>query len=154
MDLNSLLTDAEIESVTQGLIDDFLLPKFEELGMDATGQWKNELEPRVNEIWGMDYTEYLVNGRSPGGMPPVDKIEEWVKAKFGYSGNDAKSMAWAVAKSIQQRGTTWYQDGGTDLLNVLHSDECIDWLNDAISKLLAPKLVDEFSTILKTVEWH
>ncbi len=60
------LKDEQIIEVMQGVINDFLKPKFISLGMNASGQWLNSLEARANngngEIWGMDYTYYLANG--------------------------------------------------------------------------------------------
>ena len=69
------IPDELIISTMQGVIDLFLKPKFNELGMSASGQWLDSLEPLVvngnGEIWGMDYTYWLANGRKPGKAPPI-----------------------------------------------------------------------------------
>ena len=44
-------------------------------------------------------------GRRPGKMPPVDAIELWVNRKLGLQGNEAKSVAFLVARAIGRRGT-------------------------------------------------
>jgi hypothetical protein len=145
-----------IISTMQGVIDNFLKPKFIELGMNASGQWLETLEPRVNngngEIWGMDYTYFLANGRKPGKRPPVSALIPWVNAKFGIGGKEAVSIAWAVAKKIENEGTEYYPEG-TDLLNILYSKEVTDYIysqlregfNIEINKILIKQLNDNFS---------
>ncbi len=51
------------------------------------------------------YGVVMEHGREPGGkMPPVDAIKLWVVRKLGLSGDEATSVAWAVAKSIAKKG--------------------------------------------------
>ena len=51
-----------------------------------------------------EYWKYLEYG-TPPHMPPVDAIEDWVKVKFGLSGKEGRSVAWAVAFHIKKYGT-------------------------------------------------
>lgn len=44
-------------------------------------------------------------GRGAGKQPPIEAIEEWVTAKFGFVGKEATEFAWAVAKKIAKIGT-------------------------------------------------
>ena len=150
------LPDEIIIETMQGVIDNFLKPKFIELGMNASGQWLDSLEPRIvdgnGEIWGVDYTYWLANGRKPGKIPPVSALIPWVNAKFGIGGKEAVSIAWAVAKKIEQEGTSYYPNG-TDLLEVLKSKEVIDFVNSKlqaeitveINKILKKQLNDNFA---------
>lgn len=150
------IPDELIIQTIQGVIDNFLNPKFIELGMNASGQWLNTLEPRVNqgngEIWGMDYTYWLANGRKPGKRPPVSVLIPWVNAKFGIGGKEAVSIAWAVAKKIENEGTEYYPQG-TDLLEILHSPEVINYIYSQlqegftveINKILIKQLHDNFT---------
>lgn len=150
------IPDELIIQTMQGVIDNFLKPKFIELGMNATGSWLNALEPRVNngngEIWGMDYTYWLVNGRKPGKAPPVSALLPWVNAKFGIGGSEALSVAFAVSKKIQKEGTEYYPEG-TDLLSILNSPEVINYIYSQlqegvtveINKILIKQLHDNFS---------
>lgn len=140
----------------QGVIDNFLKPKFISLGMNATGQWLESLEPRANngtgEIWGMDYTYWLANGRKPGTAPPTSALIPWVTAKFRVGGNEAKGIAFAVAQKIKNEGTKYYPEG-TDLLTILQSKEVIDYIYSKfqegftieINKILIKQLNDNFS---------
>ena len=150
------LSDEIIIETIQEVIDNFLKPKFIELGMNASGQWLNSLEVRVNdgngEMWGMDYTYWLANGRKPGKRPPISALIPWVNAKFGIGGKEAVSIAWAVAKKIEQEGTSYYPNG-TDLLEVLQSKEVLDYVNSKfqtaitieINKILKKQLNDNFA---------
>ena len=51
------------------------------------------------------YARYVEYGRKPGKMPPPDILEAWAYKKFRLSHKDARSMAWALARSIAKKGT-------------------------------------------------
>lgn len=140
----------------QGVIDEFLKPKFISLGMNASGQWLESLTPMVvngnGEIWGMDYTYWLAHGRRPGTKPPISALLPWVTAKFGIGGKEALSIAFAVSKKIEKEGTEYYPNG-TDLLEVLHSKEVTNYIYSRykiafeveINKILKKQLDDNFA---------
>jgi hypothetical protein len=44
-------------------------------------------------------------GRKPGPPPPVDAIEYWVRRKLGIDGNEARHVAYLIARAIGRRGT-------------------------------------------------
>lgn len=155
IDIPKMPDDIIIQTM-QGVIDLFLKPKFISLGMNATGKWLNSLEARAvngnGEIWGMDYTYFLVNGRKPGKMPPVSALLPWVNAKFGIGGKEAISIAFAVATKIKNEGTNYYPEG-TDLIEVLNSQECRTyvteqlqtWFTIEITKVLKKQINDNFA---------
>lgn len=145
-----------IQRVLTEVVELFLKPKFIELGMNASGRWLDSLEVRVNvnrgEIWGMDYTYYLQNGRASGNRPPISPLVQWVGYKFGYSGQQAVSTAYAIANKISKEGTEYYPQG-TDLLDVLQSKECLDYINRQIGQyLLSEVRIDMIKRIKKTLE--
>ncbi|MDV4026561.1 hypothetical protein CMT52_19735, partial [Elizabethkingia anophelis] len=115
--------DKEIEAVLQKVVDNFLKPRFKELGMNASGEWLQNVGISVVDDSGTidarAYSEELAKGRKPGKLPPVKQIEKWVNVKLGLSGNEAKSVAWAISKKIEKEGTSWYKKGGSDLIEVL-----------------------------------
>ena len=141
--------EIDIEEIVVATVNEFLIPKFMELGMNATGNWIDELTVSGNELWGADYSYYLIHGRRPGAMPPIAAIEKWVRAKFGLTGREATSMAWAVATKIKNEGTSWYQQGGSDLLEVLQSQETIDFMSEKAGERLKAKVQDELIRELK-----
>lgn len=142
--------------ILQGVIDNFMIPRFMELGMDATHTWLQNIQPRVIEgvgyIYGMDYTYFLANGRAPGRRPPASALLPWVNAKFGIGGQEALSIAFAVATKIGKEGTRFYPDG-TDLLEILNSNEVKQYiytnlgqaLTVEISALMVKQIRDNFN---------
>lgn len=53
----------------------------------------------------LPYAAVMDDGRAPGKMPPVNAIFPWVQDKIKTkSKEEAMSIAWAVAKSIEQNG--------------------------------------------------
>jgi len=128
-----LIPDAKIEEILNEVIRLYLIPKHNELGMKATGEWINSLEAKGNVIRGRKYTEQLVWGRKPGNAPPITPLENWVKAKFGITGKEATSFAFAISKKIAKEGTTWHKKGGSDLLEVLETSEVLNYINSKIA---------------------
>jgi hypothetical protein len=131
------LSNEEIIKIMQGVIDNFLKPKFISLGMNATGSWLNSLEARANdgngEIWGNDYSYWLANGRAPNKDKSPEAIthfskwagfyifKPWMQSK-GMTGNP-----YALARHIAVNGTKAHPNG-TDLLEVLESKEVIEYI--------------------------
>ncbi|WP_257657709.1 hypothetical protein [Parapedobacter lycopersici] len=132
---------------------DVLIERHRELGMEATGEWISSLEARAGhnsgEIWGAHYTEQLVFGRGPGNRPPIAPLERWAKAKFGVSGKEATSMAFAVANKIASEGTTWHQKGGSDLLEVFEDPKVVETFFYQIGAYLTMTVADELTRSLK-----
>lgn len=147
-----VVPESIINEVLTDVVEMYLKPKFIELGMNASGQWLNSLEVRTSlnrgEIWGMDYTEYLVNGRRPGNRPPIAPLVEWVQNKFGYVGQQATSTAFAIANKIAKEGTEYYPDG-TDLLEVLNSREVTEFINNRIGEYIIEDTKLQFERIIK-----
>jgi hypothetical protein len=135
-----IIPDTLLNEIMNEVINRWLIPKFNELGMNATGEWLSSLEVRTEvnkgEIWGRQYTEQLVYGRKPGNRPPIAPIERWVNAKLNIHGPEGRSMAFAIANKIAQEGTSWYQQGGTDLIEVLSQPEVTDYVNSRVGNYL------------------
>ena len=51
------------------------------------------------------YASYVEYGRKRGKMPPPDILEAWAYKKFRLSHKEARSAAWALARSIAKKGT-------------------------------------------------
>jgi len=147
-------SDETILAAMQGVIDNFLIPKFIELGMNASGSWIAALEARAvdgrGEIWGLDYTYYLVNGRAGGKRPPVAPLISWVGSKFGLTGQEAVSAAYAIATKIEREGTNYYPSG-TDLLEVLSNPEVSQYVYTMIGADLAGQVRTEITRNAKLI---
>lgn len=141
------ITEPEIITIIQKVVNDVLIRRFTELGMNATGQWLESLEVVAKDskgiIRGQDYTEYLAKGRAGGSLPPIAPLTKWVTAKFGVGGKQAVSIAWAVAKKIQREGTTHYQKGGTDLLEILSEPNTLEIINTEVQQKITVSITKE-----------
>lgn len=157
------IPDELIIQTMQGVIDNFLKPKFISLGMNASGQWLETLEPRVNngngEIWGQDYTYWLNNGRGPNKDQSPEKLKAWA---YYYGINVIKPWASAkgivfdnpiaVAYNIAKYGTKSRPER-IDFLDVLSSQEVISYIYSQlqkgftveINKILKKQIDDNFA---------
>lgn len=138
----------EIEQILQEVVDKFLIPKFHELEMNASGEWVQNVEVEAEGDNGVIkaryYTEYLTKGRPPSEkLPPISAIKKWVMAKFGKSDKEAESMAWAVAYKIKKEGTKWHTEDGSELVTVLESQQVVDYIQDRMAGLLRVKVAEE-----------
>lgn len=147
------IDDNKIRDVMQGVIDGYLIPRFVQLGMNATGKWIHSLQADavngVGYIKGMHYTQQLVNGRAPGKRPPIAPLQEWVSYKLGLYGNEGRSVAFAIATKIEREGTDYYPEG-TDLLEVLNSKEVQQYIYNEIGSYFKGQLVTE----IKRMAWQ
>lgn len=158
------IPDELIIQTIQGVIDNFLKPKFISLGMSASGKWLETLEARVNngngEIWGQDYTYWLNNGRLPNKDQSPDKLKAW---SYWYGINVIKPWAQskgivfdnpiAVAYSIARKGTKSRPERIGFLEEILNSSEVLNYIYSQlqegitveINKILIKQLNDNFS---------
>lgn len=52
----------------------------------------------------LEHGEPVESGTKPH-FPPLDPLQFWVENKLGYSGKEARSIAYAIAVKISQKGT-------------------------------------------------
>lgn len=134
------ITENEIKQLMGEVVDKYLIPKFKSYGMNATGEWlenvRGTARGTTGVIRGRDYTRYLANGRKPGSYAPIQPLKRWAKVKFGVGDRRATSIAFAVSTKLKQRGSKWYEQGGTDLINILNSDEVLSFLRERLRKIL------------------
>ncbi len=82
------------------------------LGKNNTGNLINSLQCEITDsddklsinIYGADYLKVVDKGRSPGKQPPVSKLLPWVRSKNIQIGKTPESAAFAIAKSIGEKG--------------------------------------------------
>jgi hypothetical protein len=73
------------------------------LQWDLSGRAMN-LKGRVFSSAGHNY--YVEHGRGPGGFPPIDAIQLWVRRKLAVgSEEEVAAVAYLVGRAIAQRGT-------------------------------------------------
>jgi len=93
-----------------------------------------------------DYWKWAGNGRPPGGMPPVSKLERWAKKK-----GLGKGAGWAVAKKIQKEGSKDYREGKENIfLQVINEEqENIEFITDALMKDASIEIFTELEKLQK-----
>lgn len=86
--------------------------------VNASGELDRSFEYRITdngmEILANDYVYYLLYGRKPGRKPPFQAIRDWIDQKGivpneGNTSANRDSLAWAIVKSIANKGTSIYQ---------------------------------------------
>ena len=141
MEKNEVISDAEIKRILTNVIERFLIPKFYTLGLEASGNWRAQLEVRKSSIFGTKYTEQLVYGRQPGTFAPIQPLKEWAKIKLGLDDRQALGAAFAISKTLKEKGSLIYQNGGSDLLEVLNSNQVLDYINTEIGNYISQQTV-------------
>lgn len=127
-ELETRLADPQVlERIIEEVIQAFLVPRFDDYGMDATGEWKANIRAEGNKVIGRSYTEQLEYGRRPGTPPPIAPLIRWVEAKLGLAGKEGIGVAYAIRNKIAKEGTTWYKQGGTQLLEALQEPAAIEY---------------------------
>ncbi len=140
-DPNDVLSD-QMDLLRQDFIK-----SYDELGMRASGEWAKHLESSgielaghmIGRVVGLPYTTQLVKGRKPGKMPPTKFIEQWIKHK-GIKAKDPrmkiKQLAFAIAMKIKKKGTKYYQQGGTDLIDRVMTPERIRTIIEKVGEAM------------------
>lgn len=145
----------EFEQIKQELIK-----RHDELGMRASGKWAESLEveiqsspPKISaKITGLNYTEQLQFGRRPGRRPPIEAIKQWILDKpitFIEAEISLTSLAFAIATNIAKRGTRYYQQGGTDLVDSVISEQKTNSILNSIGDSYIEPIISGFITQLK-----
>lgn len=145
------------------LADD-LRAKHIELGMKASGNWVNNLIVDVTtvgktlfeaKIIGPAYTQQLINGRKPGKQPPIEAIEDWIRSKSAFNRieNDIalRSIAFAIARTIAEKGTKYYQKGGTELLDAVVTTDRILRIINLVGGAMIDEVVGELRTNMQSI---
>lgn len=132
-----------------------LIAKHKELGMSASNKWIETIESKVTPVSGVilaqDYTEYLVNGRKAGKFPPIDAIKKWIIDKGISSDLPINSLAFVIARSIARKGTKYFQQGGTDLLDAVLTPRRISNIIDRLGSSMTVKVLETLGETFETV---
>ena len=133
----SELIIAELEIFNQSIKD-----SLDGKNITNTGTAKKSIRIEVDnnsyKSIGIFYLEFLDSGRGSGGIPPINKIQNWVKTKLGVTDEkESLSIAFAVAKKIQKLGTEIFENPAKGI----QLDEKIAELKKNIESKIAEKTV-------------
>ena len=149
------------ESITkllEGIRAD-IIQEQEDKKIRASGDSAKSLKNKVKEVsgnitgtlTGSSYFHFQEYGRSPGTMPPVDAIKQWIKEK-GIKPVDISetSLAWAIAKKIQKSGTRAKRNESPrlDIVGIIEKNMAEN--RDEIRKAMFNQFKTEYGKILKT----
>lgn len=88
-----------------------LIQKYDELGLRASGKYERNLDASVKGnkliMFGSNHSQFMEQGRRPGGFPPRKAIEDWIDNKQGIPKvfkEKKKQFAFIIARKIAQEG--------------------------------------------------
>ena len=147
-------SETEILMILEEVVDNFLLPRFEQLKMEASGEWRQSIETVYDgadqgRIRGRFYSYWLAHGRAGNRDQSPEALRRWaVWAGKSFIGDWVRDKGIAadpiaVAYSIAKRGTSWKAKGGSNLLEVLEEPETIAYIQKRMRAIVAPKIADE-----------
>jgi hypothetical protein len=133
VDITTILSLLNFEDETRMVTDEYYKQGFNgEFGRTAhfTIDTDSSKNPAVI-LHTPAYTNFMLYGRGPGKMPPLEPIESWMETK-GLTGS-----AWAIRKHIAEFGTT-----GNDFLSPVLGqvkENIVKKIQDAISNAISTK---------------
>lgn len=148
-----LILDEVGRVVSDRLVNDIKTKRVTKYGaVNASGKLAESVRYDVTNngetlrVYAEDYIYYLVHGRKNGKRPPKQAIREWIDAKgISPDGISKDSLAFLIARKIGESGTTIYQQGGSDLVSDIITDELViqvkQELNDRLIALFQSDLV-------------
>lgn len=100
IDIASILSSLTLEEETKMVTDEYYAQGYNgEFGRTVHFTMDISSKTPAAILHTPAYTNFMLYGRGPGRMPPLEPIESWMKAK-GLEGS-----AWAIRKHIEKFGT-------------------------------------------------
>ena len=93
--IDSIFTKSQENIVEEGAVDRGTLLKSGNVN-------RKFLEKEI--VYSAPHAVFVEFGTDPH-MPPVDPIMEWARRKLGLPEDEARRVAWAIAKKIEKEGT-------------------------------------------------
>ena len=132
IDIASVLSSLTFEEETKMVTDSYYSQGYNgEFGKTAHFTIDTAAKNPVVILHTPAYTNFMLYGRKPGRMPPLEPIESWMKAK-GLEGS-----AWAIRKHIADFGTP-----GHDFLSPVLGqvkDQLVEKIQKSISDAISTK---------------
>lgn len=138
-------------------LKDDLIKAYDAKGMRASGNFANSLEVVVNDysatLYGADYSQQLETGRSAGGFPPRNAIEQWIEDKgiaSRLNGEITKSqLAYLIARKIARQGWNREGYGGVELISEVVTDKRIQKIIDEVGEYYAVTISTDIIKLIK-----
>lgn len=102
------------------------------------------------KVFALDYFYYVEKGRKGGKRPPMKVIEQWITDKgILIEEKKKKSLAFLIARKIGQEGTSIYQQGGTQLLENIVTDELKGQIQSELILTFKEKIMAQMKSLGK-----
>ncbi|MGV0964776.1 hypothetical protein [Empedobacter falsenii] len=155
--IKDLLEVNEVIEMGNQLVTNILIPIFDAKNINNTGEFRESLEAKATssnelQIWGVDYSEFAVNGRKSGKQPPVKQIEKWVQQRLGYSGDKALTVAFAITNKIKKEGTDRHQQMTDKLVDILYSQEVTQYITTEVMKIINKRISERLIEQMKSIK--
>lgn len=141
------------------IIVDRMIDKMNALDVNATGaaarSLKYETMPDGIAIRGKTYFAQIDKGRPAAStLPPIGPIYRWVQTRMAVADEkEAKKVAYAVQKTIAQKGTIKrFGYGGTDLIDFIIKKEIKQKFQPEAIKVVKAELLRQARELKKNVE--
>lgn len=99
----------EVEAFNESILEALNAKKINASG-EASRSLRIESDFESVKSLGIFYLEFLDTGRGPGKRPPIQKLIEWARIKFGTDEKESTKIAFAVANNIAALGTLIYRN--------------------------------------------
>ena len=100
IDISSILSSLTFDEETKLVVDAYYAEGYNgEFGKTAHFTLDTSAKNPTAILHTPAYTHFMLYGRKPGKMPPLEPIESWMKAK-GLEGS-----SWSIRKHIAEFGT-------------------------------------------------
>lgn len=140
-------------------IVDRMIDKMNGLDVNATGSAARSLRyetmPDGISISGNTYFAQIDKGRPAGSTkPPIGPLMRWVQARMAVEDEkEAKKVAYAVQKTIAQKGTIKrFGYGGTDLIDFIIKKEIKGRFQPEAIKVVKAELLRQARELKKNIE--
>lgn len=115
-------------------------------GTNASGETSQSLRSEQTgnkvEVSGKAFIYVVETGRGPGGFPPVSNLVKWIQSKGVSIDGRIESAAFAMAKTIAEKGSRLWRTGGRDdIITPALSDQRLDALTSEIADIELGKTV-------------
>lgn len=157
LDVSALLNELG-QKIVSDLKNDIRNKSITKYGaVNASGKLEKSIRYEVSgttlRVFGEDYIYYLEAGRKPGKRPPKQAIREWIESKpsaqanFGW--NQLKeyqknSIVYLIQRKIGEKGTTIYEQGGSDLVSAIVNKDVITDLQNRLLEGFSTDIVKSF----------
>lgn len=135
------------ELIVTRLHNDILQKRVTKYGaVNASGDLAKSVRYEVDStglrVYANDYIYYLVHGRKPGKFPPKDVLIEWVQLRNFAPDLPMNQRTFLAGRSMKEKGTTAWIQGGTDLID--------DVINDTLIREITQAFADDYIKQIKS----